>query len=142
MFLTLPTGCWRKQIDFESSANIDRLECARYFRLVGHEHKDEISLAIGRSVAARLCQQPHLLRVAQDNLDRWSKLNADVPSLLHCYEEWREILKQPLAEICKLLCLDSEEARRLRQNSPFAGILSAREIWHLKKTFRHEPSPA
>ncbi len=96
--------------------NIDRPESARYFRVVRHEHRDNVSLAIGRRVAARLCQQPNLLRVAQDNLDRWSKLNAGAPSLLRCYEEWREILTRPLAEICELLCSDSEEAKRLRQN--------------------------
>ena len=123
-------------------ADVDRFRARRYVRSVRHELKDEISLAIGRSVASRLRQQPDLLRVAQDNLDRWSKLNAEVPSLLRCYAEWREILKRPLAEICELLCLDNEEAQRLRQNSPFAGILSAREIWRLKESFRREQAPA
>ncbi len=82
-------------------------------------------------------QQPQLLRVARDNLDRWTRLNANAPSLLRCYAEWRELLKRPLEEICELLNSSSEEARRLRQNSPFAGVLDAQEVWELKRLFRH-----
>jgi hypothetical protein len=109
---------------------------------VTHESIDAISLEMGRRVAARLLQQPDLLRVAHENLDRWSRLNADAASLLRCYAEWREILSRPLEEICALLNSDTEESRRLRQNSPFAGILSAREVWELKQQFRHATTPA
>ncbi len=104
---------------------------------MGHELTDEISLELGRRVAARLRERTDLLDVARDNLDRWSRLNAGVPALLRCYEEWREILTRPVEEICELLRSDSEEARRLRQNSPFAGVLSPQEVWQLKQRSRH-----
>ena len=93
-------------------------------------------------MAARLREQPDLVRVARDNLARWSRLNANAPSLLRCYAEWREILNRPLSEICDLLSADHEEARRLRQNSPFAGVLSAQEVWELKQRLHHEATPA
>jgi len=109
---------------------------------VSHELIDEISLELGRCTAARLRQQPELLQLAHENLARWSRLNANAPALLRCYAEWREILHHPLEEICQLLSSESEEARRLRQNSPFAGVLSAREVWELKQRFRHAPSAA
>ena len=104
---------------------------------MSHELIDEISLELGRCTAARLRQQPELLRVAHENLARWTRLNGNAPALLCCYAEWREILNHPLEEICRLLSSESEEARRLRQNSPFAGVLSAREVWELKQRFRH-----
>ncbi len=104
---------------------------------MGHELTDEISLEMARRGAARLRQQPELLRVARENLDRWTRLNANAPSLLRCYHEWRQVLERPLEEICRLLSADTEEAGRLRQNSPFAGVLSAREVWELKQRFRH-----
>ena len=107
-----------------------------------HEQTDEISLAMGRRIASRLSRQPELLRIARDNLDRWVKLNADAPGLLHCYAEWRGILDRPLEEICDLLRSDSEEGRRLRQNSPFAGVLSPREVWELKRRSHHETAAA
>lgn len=106
------------------------------------EFTDQVSLDIGRRVAARLSRQPELLRVARENLDRWSRRNADAPGLLRCYAEWRGILERPLEEICRLLNSESDEARRLRQNSPFAGVLSPQEVWGLKRRLRHETAAA
>lgn len=104
---------------------------------MSHELIDAISLELGRRTAARLRQQPSLLQLAHDNLTRWSRQNVGAPALLHCYAEWQELLKQPLEDICSLLTSESETARRLRQNSPFAGVLSAREVWEVKQHFRH-----
>ena len=109
---------------------------------MSHELLDEISLELGRRTAARLRQQPELLQLAHKNLARWSRLNADAPALLRCYAEWRAVLQHPLDEICQLLGAETEEARRLRQNSPFAGVLSAREVWELKQRLRHATTTA
>ena len=109
---------------------------------MSHEQADEIGLELGRQVAARLREQPGLLQVARDNLERWARLNAGAPSLLRCYSEWQKILESPMEEICTLLVSDTEEARRLRRNSPFAGVLSAREVWDLKQRFRHATATA
>jgi hypothetical protein len=109
---------------------------------VGHQLLDEISLELGRRTAARLRQQPELIQLSHENLARWSRLNANAPALLRCYAEWRAVLQRPLEEICQLLSSETEEARRLRQNSPFAGVLSAREVWALKQRFRHATTPA
>jgi len=109
---------------------------------VSHELLDEISLELGRCTAARLRQQPELLALAHENLARWARLNANAPALLRCYTEWRELLNRPLEEIYSLLTSETEEARRLRQNSPFAGVLSAREVWELKRRFRHATTAA
>ena len=106
-------------------------------RTVSHELIDEVSLELGRRTAVRLQQQPQLLQLAHDNLARWSKQNANAPALLRCYAEWRERLNRPLEEICAVLTSETEEGQRLRQNSPFAGILSAREVWELKQSFHH-----
>jgi hypothetical protein len=101
-----------------------------------HELQNAAGLEMGRRVAARLKASPGLLDVARANLDRWSRRNADVPSLLRCYSEWQEILNRPLAEICDLLCAENPEAQRLRQNSPFAGVLSPAEVWTIKSEVR------
>jgi hypothetical protein len=103
---------------------------------VQHEVHDEISLEIGRRVAARVRDEPVLLQVACDNLVRWSRQNADAPALIRCYREWQTILDGPLDDICRILESDSESSRRLRQNSPFAGVLSASEIWSIKAAIR------
>jgi hypothetical protein len=102
-----------------------------------HDIHDAISLELARRVSARLRETPSLLDVARENLDRWSRLNSKAPSLLRCYAEWREILSHPVEEVCAVLCADTEDGRRLRQNSPFAGVLSAREVWEIKAARRH-----
>ncbi len=43
------------------------------------------------------------------------------------YDKWEQLLKQPLAEIRRALTEESPEADDLRQNSPFAGVLSEPE---------------
>jgi hypothetical protein len=42
-------------------------------------------------------------------------------------EAWEEVLRKPIPEIRKVLRDDSQLARDLRQNSPFAGLLSEPE---------------
>jgi hypothetical protein len=101
-----------------------------------HEVHDEISREIGRRVAARLREQPALLQIARDNLARWLLRNADAPALIRCYREWQTILDRPLPDICQILETDNEEGRRLRQNSPFAGVLRPSEIWSIKAAIR------
>ena len=104
---------------------------------MSHELIDGISLELGRRTATRLRQQPDLLQLARENLDRWTRLNFNAPALLRCYAEWGELLNRPLEEICAALTSENEEGQRLRQNSPFAGVLPAREVWELKQNFRH-----
>lgn len=108
---------------------------------MSHELTDAISLELSRRVAERLQQRPELIQIAHENLARWSRLNADTPSLLRCYAEWQNLLNRPLKEICEVLTSESEGAQRLRQNSPFAGVLTAREVWEVKQHFRHATSP-
>jgi hypothetical protein len=101
-----------------------------------------VSLELACRVADRLRAQPELLAVAHENLNRWSQRNADAPSLLRCYAEWQDILARPLEEICEVLCAETSEGQRLRQNSPFAGILSPAEVWKIKSAHRHATAAA
>ena len=108
-----------------------------------HDLQDAISLELARRVATRLRGSPALVDLARANLARWSRLNGNAPSLLRCYAEWESILTRPVEEICVLLCAETEEAQRLRQNSPFAGVLSPPEVWEIKNRLRrHETTSA
>jgi len=57
--------------------------------------------------------------------------------LLRCYAEWQAILSRPLADICELLCAETDDGQRIRQSSPFAGVLSPAEVWKIKSACRH-----
>jgi len=102
-----------------------------------HSQIDQVSLEMARRVAERMRWEPGVVDFARANLARWSRRNASAPSLLRCYAEWQQILTRPVEEICDLLCSESDNAQRLRQNSPFAGLLSPAEVWEIKSRIRH-----
>jgi hypothetical protein len=88
-----------------------------------HQWIEERSLALHEAVAARLEAQPELVRVARANLERWLR-ERSVPAL----REWQVLLERaPLAEILMILRSPTETAARLRQSSPFAGLLTPAE---------------
>jgi hypothetical protein len=110
--------------------------------VVNHSGIDAVSLSLARRVAERLRARAELLEIARANLSRWRHRNADSPSLLRCYAEWEHILTRPLEEVCTLLEAETEEGQRLRQNSPFPGVLSPAEVWQIKSRHRHAATSA
>jgi hypothetical protein len=108
---------------------------------MGHEVQDRASLEMAERITAGLAEHPEWVEMARRNLDRWARRNRDAPSLLRCYDEWRELLDLPIAEICAVLTAKTDEGQRLRQNSPFAGVLSPSEVWEIKARCRNETSP-
>lgn len=109
---------------------------------MSHEVQDAVSLELARRIATGLPQHPEWLDVARSNLERWSCQNRNAPLLLHCYAEWLELLARPGVEICEALVAESDEGQRLRQNSPFAGVLPPDEVWEIKSRLRHATSAA
>jgi hypothetical protein len=101
-----------------------------------HGVRDRISMEMASRIAAGLADHPEWLALARDNLDRWSARNSGSPGLVRCYAEWRKILSRPIAEVCDALVEPGDEGQRLRQNSPFVGILAPAEVWEIKR--RHE----
>lgn len=95
-------------------------------------------MELARAIAAGLERHPEWIELARENLDRWERRNADSPGLVRCYREWREMLEMPATDVRALLVEDSDNARRLRQNSPFAGALTPREVWEIKRRSRDE----
>ena len=71
-----------------------------------------------RIIAARVRAQPELLAVAHANLQRWN-----CPERAP-WREWSVILSSlTVEEIANLIEQDDEDACRMRQSAPFAGIL-------------------
>jgi len=103
-----------------------------------HTEIDRCSLAMDREIARRLREDPALIEVARRNLKRWLGRPRLSVSMKRCYDEWQTILDTySLEQLLQLLKDEGEEAQRLRQNSPFVGILSPREVWAIKERFRN-----
>jgi hypothetical protein len=99
-----------------------------------HRLLEARSLAMHALIARKIERDPELLQIARRNVERWStKRQADVPNWL---DEWRELLNQPWQNVAALMTEPSENAARLRQSSPFAGILTNQERWRIYEAFR------
>ena len=89
-----------------------------------HRRLDERSLALHRLVAQKIQASPALLDKARDNLRRWQEANVSPSPAL---TEWAHIMCGPVGQVVALLVERSERAARLRQSSPFCGILTEAE---------------
>jgi hypothetical protein len=107
------------------------LTAARYS---DHRQHEARSLALHCRAAAKIAANPELLEIARDNLRRWrEKAGAQVPRYL---DEWSRILQRPWPGIASVMTSFDDEAIRLRQSSPFAGILNAEERRRIYDAFR------
>ena len=104
---------------------------------MSHEVLDAASLEMASRIADGLPEHPEWIDFARANLERWSRLNAGVPSLLRCYSEWQKLLERGVSEVRAILTAETDEGQRLRQSTPFAGVLSPREVWEIKARHRH-----
>ena len=118
------------------------LLCCSRLRLynlsIGHEVQDRASLEMGRRIAAGLREHPEWIELARASLKRWSRQNLDAAKLLQCDAEWLGLLDLPIEQICAVLTAETDEGQRLRQNSPFAGVLSPREVREIKARCRND----
>jgi hypothetical protein len=97
-----------------------------------HRRLDERSLALHQLIAEKVLADPAVLDKARDNLRRWQQQDGS-PKL--ALAEWEQILSGPTDQIAQFLTEPSERAVRLRQSSPFAGILSEVERTAIYESF-------
>ena len=87
-----------------------------------HQIHESRSLRMHRKVAELLRQDPKgAIRYALGNLDRWQLQGVECDD----FEIWRKILLAgPSDKLLEALIGMDDEAVRLRQSSPFAGMVS------------------
>lgn len=101
-----------------------------------HEQIDARSLVLARRIVSTIDEEPRRegLAKAREVCRRWYRDNP-VPAVA----EWLRILDGSWDTVRSVLLDEGEEGRRLRQSSPFCGILSARERLAILRRFSHEP---
>ena len=88
----------------------------------GHDRAERRSLAYHRALARRL-RRP-MVDDALRLLWKWR----DQGRIDERYaEQWEQLLRRPVADVRRGISEDTERARDMRQNSPFAGMLSEAE---------------
>lgn len=104
---------------------------------LGRPMRDQLrSLWLHRAVAAKVALDPQrVLRIARRNLERMraahprGRVRAD-------FDEWEKLLAGPLETLLDVLVSKAPRAVELRQNSPFAGVLTVAERTKLLRSFR------
>lgn len=88
----------------------------------GHGVAERRSLALHALVADRLDSRlVHRAKRALGRLEAGGRIDPRYA------RRWRDVLEQPIPQITELLTEDTQEARDLRQNTPFIGVLSEPE---------------
>lgn len=95
------------------------------------------SLWLNRVVVGELSRDPErAIGIARDNLERWRAVHASSPTTLAALDRWGELLDVGVEAIVAVLTGMSEEAEELRQNSPFAGVLTPDQRQQALDSFR------
>jgi hypothetical protein len=93
-----------------------------------HRLADLRSLALHREIARRVRQDPALLERVKRRVERWVE-TGEVST--YYARAWQELLDGPSDALFAALENDEEQARALRQASPFLGITDARRRWEI-----------
>ena len=118
-----------------SSEEIDLNRLLPRRRPRAHRVAELHSLAYHRLVAERLDE--YLVDHARRRLRRWREEGRIHPRWA---EEWEEILAMPVPRIAKAIGEDTQNARELRQSSPFAGALTEQERRRLLRAVEERAS--
>ena len=70
-----------------------------------------------------LAEPDVVIAKARHNLNRWSGMHRPDGMTARYLEDWKQILNDGLDAIVHVVVSPIQEARELRQNSPFAGVL-------------------
>jgi hypothetical protein len=106
--------------------------------LKDHRLIDERSLAFDRIVAEKLARDLGVVDHARANLERW--LLTCSPRVRPALLEWQELLNGPAEILRETLLSTDERATRLRQSSPFAGVLTNSERTKILRDFQGRES--
>ena len=93
------------------------------------------SLAMHCLIARKITRDPRLIEVARRNLAGWrrARVAAERPRWL---DEWERVLRRPWPEVAAFITSTAQHAARLRQSSPFAGVLDPTERRRVYEAFR------
>jgi hypothetical protein len=104
-----------------------------------HQTIDRRSLALAQAIVAVIDADPlrRGLAMARETCARWHR---DNPS--PAFAEWLELLKSDWEQIRAVLLDAGPDGQRLRQNSPFCGVLTPAKRWAIYRQFADEQKAA
>lgn len=105
-------------------------------RTVGMTRDQRRSLWLSQAVAGKLTAAPEeVLAIAWENL-RQLRAQHTRGQAARWLAEWQQLLQGPVEDVLAVLTSATPHARELRQNSPFAGVLTDSERAAVLAAFR------
>lgn len=115
-------------------AQIGAARATRYVFIGGRHRLAEMkSRALHQRVAEKLLKNPDVLDTALKQLEAVGQQH---PSGRSYHKRWEELLRGDRIRLLQVLTEDTEEARALRQESPFAGVLKPEERRRILNRFK------
>lgn len=132
--------CERGDLPFASVGRHRRIRRADVDALMSRTERltrDQVrSLWLGYATAAKVVADPsRALSKARRNLERTRRTHRR-GGAQRWFDEWAELLDGPVDDVLEVLASRSPRSRELRQNSPFAGVLSQAERERVLRSFR------
>jgi hypothetical protein len=102
-----------------------------------HRLAEERSLELHRKIAEMLRRDPEKLAKARSRVHGWLQDRSVHP---HYAEAWARLIDGPFEELLRALVDESENARAMRQATPFAGYVDPRTRWQIWREVRDRMS--
>jgi excisionase family DNA binding protein len=131
--------CDRGKIQHVRIGTHRRVPRSEVDRLIGQRltREEEKSLRLHQALLTPMLTEPTaVIAKARDNLDRWTGMHRPDGMTVRYFEEWKRVLDHGLDAIVAVMVSPSQEARELRQNSPFAGVLPDETRLQVLRTFK------
>jgi hypothetical protein len=100
-----------------------------------HDRNERFSLLLHRELARAIETDAGVLARGRRNIVRWQAAHG---RSVQAWDEWLKLLDAGTDVILNAMLDEGEEGIRLRQSSPFAGIIPNRRRWELLKESHDE----
>ena len=111
---------------WERQAHEANQQAIREGRPGGHPEIDQKVLELTRITVARIDENPALVCVGLENIERWTRQKGGY--LPRCHTEWKQLIEQhPWERLREMLLEESDEGQRLRSSHPFRGLVTDEE---------------
>jgi excisionase family DNA binding protein len=114
-----------------STSEVERLSARPTTR------EEEKSLWLHRALLTPLMTETEAaMSKARENLGRWTTMHRRDGMTMAYLKEWERVLDEGLEAVMWVMTSPSQEARDMRQNSPFAGVLSDQTRTRVLQSFQ------
>ena len=131
--------CDRGELSFSRAGTHRRIRRSDAQRMLEPQltREQEKSLWLHRALLGPLMIDPTIvLEQARENIQRWPPRHRAAGMAASYLTQWQELLDGGVDEIVDVLVGTDERSSELRQNSPFAGVLSDEDRRHVLASFR------